>query len=254
MTDQEITDLLLTSEAYLLEIVEEMLIQEKKGCLDCGEKSKAERIIMNYSYLLDAISIPLLPTDPNIIPIISFTQPANMNIGDTDQTLTFSTTNPNVTALVSSLNPNIATIINGKLHAVANGTATIRVTSPASNGYDSVYLDRTVTVSVALNKVDWTYVDTVPADLTAMTFLFTANLANNANIAANFTSAGNGKYLIVKQHVTMPAKTNWFNTAFNYGTFPDSVFLAPQVLGGFRYYVSRIPVILDSTTSIITLS
>lgn len=72
--------------------------------------------------------------------------------------------------------------------------------------------------------------------------------------AADFTVNGNGNYLAFKEPSTEPEKTEWFNTAFNYGIFPDQVFRTPVIISGFRYYVSRIPVILQSDNYSITLS
>lgn len=79
-----------------------------------------------------------------ITPTVSFTTPSAMTFGDADQTLIFSTTNPDVTAVATSLDTSKATIVAGKLHAVGNGSVTIRVTSPASYGYAEVYMDKAV--------------------------------------------------------------------------------------------------------------
>lgn len=79
-----------------------------------------------------------------VTPTVSFTTPSAMTFGDPDQTLTFSTTNPDVTAVATSLDITKATIVAGKLHAVGNGSVTIRVTSPASYGYAEVHNDKAV--------------------------------------------------------------------------------------------------------------
>jgi hypothetical protein len=63
----------------------------------------------------------------------------------------------------------------------------------------------------------------------------------------NISSLPVGKYLAVKQPASEPAKANWFNTSFNNGTIPDSVFRLTTVNAGFRYYVTRNPTAFDTT-------
>lgn len=47
------------------------------------------------------------------------------------------------------------------------------------------------------------------------------------------------RWVAMKEPDTEPAKSNWFNTAFNNGTFPDSVFYGPFEASGWRYYLTR---------------
>jgi hypothetical protein len=75
-----------------------------------------------------------------------------------------------------------------------------------------------------------------------------AFLSGSNSFTLNYTSAGNLQYLVLKEPSSQPVKTTWFNTILNNGNMPDSVFRSPIVIGAFRYYVSRIPVVLDATT------
>jgi len=70
----------------------------------------------------------------------------------------------------------------------------------------------------------------------------------------NFTGAANYNYLYIKAPTDAKVYLNWLNTAFNYGKFPDQVFYAPVEAGGFRYYISRVPVLLDRDNTSIKLS
>jgi hypothetical protein len=101
--------------------------------------------------------------------------------------------------------------------------------------------------------IEWGYFDSDPlATVGSATMQFSLAYPSGANsFSLNFTNAANLKWLVVKEPSTQPVKTTWINTIFNYGTVPDSVFRAPVIIGGFRYYVSREPVVLDSTFPVI---
>jgi hypothetical protein len=62
----------------------------------------------------------------------------------------------------------------------------------------------------------------------------------------NISSFPSGKWVAMKEPDTEPAKTNWFNTSFNYGTLPDSVFRT-FTAGGWRYYLTRNATDFDTT-------
>jgi hypothetical protein len=97
--------------------------------------------------------------------------------------------------------------------------------------------------------ISWGYFDTDPlAAVDTATMQFSLLYPSGTNsFSLNFTNAANLKWLVLKEASTQPVKTSWINTIFNYGTMPDSVFRAPVVIGAFRYYVSREPVVLDAT-------
>lgn len=69
---------------------------------------------------------------------------------------------------------------------------------------------------------------------------------HNGPMSFSITTVPTGKWVAVKEPSTEPEKTTWYNTAFNNGTFGDSVFHAPVVSGGFRYYISRNPIALNT--------
>lgn len=101
--------------------------------------------------------------------------------------------------------------------------------------------------------IEWGYFSSDPyATINSETFQFSALYVSGSNtLGLNFTGSGDEKYLVLKEPISQPVKTTWQNTIYNYGTIPDSVFRAYTEISGFRYYVSRIPVVLDSTTFII---
>lgn len=101
--------------------------------------------------------------------------------------------------------------------------------------------------------IEWGYFDTDPfATVSSKVMQFSLLYPNGSNILnLNFTNAANLKWLVVKEPSTQPVKTSWENTVFNYGTVPDSVFRTPVIISGERYYVSRAPVVLESTFPVI---
>lgn len=75
----------------------------------------------------------------------------------------------------------------------------------------------------------------------------TETFASGGPMTFNIAGVPDNRWMFFKEPITEPVKTNWFNTAFNNGTFPDSVFNAPQELDGFRYYTSRNRLSMDTT-------
>ncbi len=114
------------------------------------------------------------------------------------------------------------------------------------------------TCAVPTNAVssafEWGYFSSDPySDIQNKVFQFSKEYPFEVEqIELDFTSVANEKYLAVKELATETAKTEWVNTEFNEGVFPDQVFRDPVIIGDYRYYVSRIPVVLDSTQFIIT--
>lgn len=119
--------------------------------------------------------------------------------------------------------------------------------------FDVVFTKYGTATSGTTALIEWGYFDTDPlATVDSETMQFSLAYPSGVNyFSLNFTNAANLKWLVVKEPATQPAKTTWINTIFNYGTVPDSVFRAPVIIGGFRYYVSREPVVLDSTSPVI---
>lgn len=66
----------------------------------------------------------------------------------------------------------------------------------------------------------------------------------------NISTVPPGNWVVMKEPDSEPVKTNWYNTAFNNGPIPDSVFRAPITFGGFRYYVSWNPTAFDTTQTL----
>lgn len=107
--------------------------------------------------------------------------------------------------------------------------------------------------SVSTYELLWSYFDEDPySDIQNDTFLFNKTVPIGiTQYAMEFSSNATGKFLAIREPISEPVKTAWNNTNFNNGTFPDSVFRAPVIIDGYRFYVSRIPVVLDSQNTTI---
>lgn len=86
-------------------------------------------------------------------------------------------------------------------------------------------------------------------DIQDMEFLFTRLITDQQSGYSLDFETIEQVYLAVKENFDQPLKNTWFNTTFNNGAFPDQVFRDPVIIGSYRYYVSRIPVVIDSTNS-----
>lgn len=86
--------------------------------------------------------------------------------------------------------------------------------------------------------------------LDALTPQFSSVFVSGGPMTFGTSTVPSNVWMYFKEPVSEPVKTGWFNTTFNNGTFPDSVFKAPQVVSGFRYYVSRNRMSLDNTQPI----
>ena len=156
--------------------------------------------------------------------------------------------------------PGVITSPNSLLTTVTGlslGQYEFTITVTATDG--SVLTDSVlITVSSDVNstyKIEWGFSLTDPFDTVASLVLqYNQDVIINDFVYEDleFTNEANEKYLILKEPSSLPVKTQWTNTAFNYGIFPDQVFLEPVVIGDSRYYISRIPVFLGVGTTKIT--
>ena len=77
----------------------------------------------------------------------------------------------------------------------------------------------------------------------------------SSSYALDFTNNADLQYLIIKEPITEPVKTVWINTPiYNRGVIPDTKMRNIVVVGSFRYYLSKVPFALDSSSSIIILN
>ncbi|OOQ57141.1 hypothetical protein [Mucilaginibacter pedocola] len=104
--------------------------------------------------------------------------------------------------------------------------------------------------------VEWDYFNTDPyATIATEEFRFSRQLPIGLpSYSLDFSKNANYKYIALKEPETEPEKLGWANTQYNYGTIPDQVFKQPISLAGYRYYVSRTPVVIDSTHTIISFN
>lgn len=90
-----------------------------------------------------------------------------------------------------------------------------------------------------------------------ITYQGTFSIIHNANISVPFPlAAGNNKFLVIRVPVGESLKSNWFNTAFNYGTIqpPDGIFRAPLQPAGlplYTYYLTELEVSNDFNSPLI---
>lgn len=135
------------------------------------------------------------------------------------------------------------------------------------NGYTLPFAgnERELAYEVPLSVVDtlpvpgslflsWSWFNSNPYfDITTEEFLFTAPAIDQAvEYDLDFGISTVQKYLAIREMETQPEKETWENTEFNYGVFEDQVFREPIVISPYRYYVSRIPVVIDSTNPTFT--
>jgi len=104
--------------------------------------------------------------------------------------------------------------------------------------------------------IKWGWFATDPyATIDTAIFLFSGTITPNAvSYTLPFGSSATGNYLAVAEDATNPVKISWLNTILNYGFIPDSVMQGPVVIGGERYYVTRIPMVLQSGQNNLTLT
>lgn len=147
------------------------------------------------------------------------------------------------------VNPNAQ---NTNVNNLVEGTYVFMLTVTDSNaltGTDTMTVFVNPAPAVTQFNAFWGWQATDPfASVLAGTFnSFQGNGFFNlgAPIAADFRSAPTQQYWIMREPSSEPLKNNWFNTVTNYGFMPDSSFRDPVDVGGFRYYVGRIPFDLD---------
>lgn len=112
----------------------------------------------------------------------------------------------------------------------------------------------TATLTVTASIVGFLYYNasdpgpTLQGGSDPFTYQQSYSITHNANISVAIPSGATpNMYLVFKIPSGESAKTTWFNTALNNGTFPDSAFQTPVTFGGFTYYYSRVAVSMDST-------
>lgn len=130
-----------------------------------------------------------------------------------------------------------------------------------TNSDGSILTDSVViTALTASQTIQWGYIITNPyANIVAgnpfaLQFARSVGISDSTYPDLDFTDLANNTYLVLREPSSATVKTSWNNTAFNFGTIPDQVFLAPVVVGQYRYYISRNPVFLGIGTTQITFS
>lgn len=107
-----------------------------------------------YKFVISAVSgkfislgttVTATPKASTKLNYLTFGQPADMYLSDTDQLLYASASNSNI--VFTSLTPVSCSVIDGKVHPLALGDCVLRATSPAGGGYlAATPIDRLLTI------------------------------------------------------------------------------------------------------------
>ena len=123
-----------------------------------------------------------------------------------------------------------------------------------SNG--SSVSTNTVSISVSQNvTVEHGWVVSDPySSVTAGTYgtyQLSFNMSNGGQVSIPVPSiAADGYYHVTKVPTSQTAKTIWYNTGLNQGTIPDSIYRSVYVSGSYRYYITRVPISLDTANNL----
>lgn len=159
------------------------------------------------------------------------------------------------------------------LTGIADGTV-VQVRAKCTNGIYSNTVTATINipavvctapgtptlsdVSTNTYNAEWTFTDSDPfalinAGTDNLSYPHSAAVALGGDLVAPYGAEGNNKFLVLRIQSIEQVKTVWFNTNFNNGTFPDSVFYAVLAKNGWWYYITRDTFVFDSTSYSITL-
>jgi beta-glucanase (GH16 family) len=107
---------------------------------------------MSGNFVSIGTSVTATPKSSTRANFLSFGQPGDMYLNDSDQILNASSTSSNV--VFTSLTPVACSIIGSKVHPLALGDCVLRASSPAGNGYlAAVPIDRLITIGKAVSPV-----------------------------------------------------------------------------------------------------
>lgn len=242
---------------YLSEMNQDLREDFLRGCA-C--KSENQKILERVLIALDG-KVELDEFDDSIqanLDILYYIIGTNTTI-KLDQTITFPTLptgkqvgdadfNPNATASsglpvsYTSGNTSVATIVNGLIHIVGLGSATITATQAGNATYNAA-TPVTRTLSIVNNvTIDFGFTSVNPdGNVTAVNLPNSLVITSGSNYTVNFTSSANLQYLVHREPVSQPVKTAWMNQIdYNWGVIPDSKYRAYVESGGFRYYYTRV--------------
>jgi len=93
----------------------------------------------------------------------------------------------------------------------------------------------------------WMATDPYPGILVADNIVYngSSNFVTGANIFADLRPAPSNSYNVIRYPLSEPAKSQWYNDIFNYGTLPDSNYREALEMHGYRYIVSRLALTLN---------
>lgn len=77
------------------------------------------------------------------------------------------------------------------------------------------------------------------------------NMSNGGQVSIPVPSGfADNYYHVTKVPLSQSPKTIWYNTGLNQGTIPDSVYRSPYTSGGYLYYVTRVPISVDTLNTL----
>ncbi len=261
---------------YLSNLNQEYLSDLQRGCVTCKPDSfdelKNTIRALEYKVALDqydAVAAANLNIMLKIIGGYTLKVPPTVNAGS-DQTVTIDTASVTFNAVITQGSGTITSIsweqisgtqatltnadtANLTVTGIALGTIGLQLTVTDSNGF-VVSDEVTLTTVGTITMIRWGAFDTEP-DLTTVT------LPNNmvvptgsTEITIPFGETAANKFIAWSQPTAEPDKTQWFNTAFNYGEVPDGVFKAKVVASGNDIYGTRDLFSFDSTNYTLKVS
>lgn len=248
-----------TAKQYLSTLNADYIADIKKGCIDCSHKDYycLSRVLTSlidlsevgeYTDVAEALYYQLLGIIggagiTKLSQTITFpTLPTGKQIGDAD----FS---PNATASsglpvsYSSSNTSVATIVGGLIHVVGLGSSVITASQAGDDTYNAATpVQRTLTIANNVT-INFGFTATNPdGDVESVSLPSSLVISSGAtSYTINFTSGANLQYLVHREPISEPVKTDWMNQIdYNFGFIPDSKYRAYVESGGFRYYYTRV--------------
>lgn len=133
------------------------------------------------------------------------------------------------------------------------GTYTVQATNACGTVVSN---NATLNVNAAITGYFWYGASDPFTDLNNgidnLTYQVSFNIVDGGDIIINSIPSGAADFVfnVTKYPTSQGVKTNYYNTAFINGAFPDSVYRATVTIGGFYYIIARNQMSLDVTQSL----
>lgn len=164
-------------------------------------------------------------------------------------TTTSSSSTTSTTTLPVCIQPTVISVIySGSGSITTTSTTTTTTMAPTTSTTSTTTTGGGITVFAGYFDED-PYAGLVVSD--ALSYQLSNSISNNTPVSFTFpTEAEVDKYIVYKVPNGQSIKTTYVN-GFQNGSIPDSVIRDSFVTGGFTYYVSRVPMALDTTQPLV---